>query len=146
VRELWQRPGVGQRTRPVPVFVHLPKTAGSSLRRTLSGQANVHVLFGGVTGSMLEAAKGNLSTFAAVGVTERFGETAELLRRVFGWRGACEERENVTGQRLQRWDLDAGTLARVEERNAMDRELYEHARVLMDGLIAQHGVAGAGAL
>lgn len=80
------------------------------------------------TEATLEEAKRNLeSSFGLVGLTERFAETVELMRRVFGWRMDSVPSANVIPDRPRREELDPSLVALIEERNQLDLELYEFA-------------------
>jgi hypothetical protein len=108
--------------------------------RTLAGQQYIHLPFGHVAPAMLEEAKSNLSTFAAVGLCEEFDQSLALFARTFGWRGAKPRLSNATRGRVRREELDDQTVALVESHNALDRELYAHARSLFARRCADAGV------
>jgi FkbM family methyltransferase len=76
----------------------------------------------------LARAKENLEgAFEMVGLTERFDETLELMRRVLGWRIDSVGSANVVPGRARRDDLDPSVVSLIEERNQLDLELYEFA-------------------
>jgi hypothetical protein len=77
---------------------------------------------------LLERAIARLDRFAVVGLTERFDATLLLLARTFGWAEPYYERENVNSERPPRSDISRDAIALIESRNALDRELYEHAK------------------
>jgi hypothetical protein len=90
---------------------------------------------GSVTAAMAEDAIAALDRFSVVGLTSRFDETLVLLGRAFGWRTGAYERVNSTNSRLPREALDAATIARIEEHNRYDLELYAIAARRFDALV-----------
>ena len=71
-----------------------------------------------------------------VGLQDRFTESVVIFRRRFGWRRPVIEHANRTRERADLGELDAGTVALIEERNAFDRELYDLARTVFDESVA----------
>ena len=100
--------------------------------RCLTSLRNVHVPFGGVTRGMLDDAREHLSGFAAVGLTERFEESATRFARVLGWKDVVFPRLNVTANRARAADVPEADLHAVREQNRLDQELYDFARELFD--------------
>lgn len=98
--------------------------------RRLAGEMNVPC--GRVTREMLERAKSNLATFAAVGLTERFDESLALLVRVFGWASHAYVAQNVGANRPRRSALDPETIQVLERSNYLDLELYRYATALFE--------------
>jgi hypothetical protein len=96
--------------------------------RALSGERPSEIELGGCTPELLEAAKSNLAKhFGAVGVVERFDESLVVMREAFGWRAPIYVRQNTSGRRRGRGDLDAATRRAIEKRNELDLELYGYA-------------------
>jgi hypothetical protein len=88
----------------------------------------------------LEQAKRNLEErFAYVGTTERFPELLALMNLELGWPTVAYRRSNANPARRAPGDLPPETLALVEERNALDRELHAHAGALLDEAGRRHG-------
>jgi hypothetical protein len=93
--------------------------------------------FGSITRQHLETAKRNLERCVAVGVAEDFDGMMQVCQRRLGWRIPAYSNQNVTKwSRPKREGLDAATLQAIEDRNQLDEELYEHARLLA---LAQRG-------
>jgi hypothetical protein len=81
----------------------------------------------------LEQAKLNLSErFAYVGTTERFDEFLALLNLELGWPTVAYNSYRVHRTRPRRESLVAGDVQVLEERNALDLELYAHAIGLLE--------------
>lgn len=85
--------------------------------------------------AMLDKAKENmLQSFSFVGITELFDESLLLAEALLGWPLKCYESRNVSennpGWKLHRIAEGANKLdlARLEEMNALDRELYDFSR------------------
>jgi hypothetical protein len=105
--------------------------------------AGVDPEIGGCTPEMLETAKENLRRrFAVAGTIERLDETVALLHRKLCWPGpvVCHPR-NVNAERPAAASLPRATIAAIEERNALDLELWRYASQLMDEAIAAEGDA-----
>jgi len=114
-------------------------TADNGMVRQLCGEdefwrepyQDMKLPFGSVTRQHLDRAKANLERCAVVGVAEDFDGMMRVCQRRLGWRIPAYANQNVTRwQRPKREGLDAGTLQAIEDRNRLDVELYEHARVL----------------
>jgi hypothetical protein len=69
-----------------------------------------------------------------VGLTERFDESILLLGHAFGWRDVRYVSVKVARQRAE---LAPGDRALLERRNALDIDLYEHARAIVERRIAE---------
>jgi hypothetical protein len=80
------------------------------------------------TRERLERAKANLARVDAVGLQERFDEFCALLVRRYGWRFGDPERVNRTPP----VPVADEFRARIATDNALDVELYEFARRLVD--------------
>jgi hypothetical protein len=78
----------------------------------------------------LALAKEALGRFDLVGLTERMEETVDLVCLALGVPPVPLPRRNVGSRRLVARDLPAATLARLRALNALDDELYAHAREL----------------
>ncbi len=89
---------------------------------------------------MLERAKANLeSSFSCVGLSERFDESALLLKAELGWtRPVMYARKNVTAARTSLDDLSSVERASIERVNERDMELYEFAKSLFEQRLAAH--------
>jgi hypothetical protein len=88
----------------------------------------------------LERAKQNLrERFAFVGTTERFDELLALLNLTLGWPTIAYKRSRVRPGRDTRRELSPGTLALIEERAALDRELHDYATELLADAVDRCG-------
>ena len=101
--------------------LRLPETDNGMVRR-FSGLPEAG--FGRCTGQMLERAKVNLAQFALVGLTERFDEFYALLANRLGLSMRTYVAAKVNAERPRFDQLPAETLAELERRNELDRELY----------------------
>ena len=89
----------------------------------------------------LRRAKENLERyFAFVGLTERFTESLFLLKHLFGWKLSSFSSYRKSRNRPKRETFAAELLAEVEQRNQLDRELYEFGRKLFDDLVVRLGI------
>jgi hypothetical protein len=80
----------------------------------------------------LERAKANLrERFAYVGTTEQFEFFLALLNLERGWPTVAFRRARTNVNRPQREDVPADLRRIAEERNQLDRELYEYAGALL---------------
>lgn len=125
---------------PLETFVARPpfREVDNDQTRRLAG---VDPEIGRCTPEMLASAKENLRRrFAVVGTIERLDETVVLLHRKLGWPGpvVCPAR-NVNAERPAAASLPRATIAAIEERNALDLELWRYASQLMDEAIAAEG-------
>ena len=95
---------------------------------------------GTASDAMLPIAKQNLDSHAAVGLTDAFDASIVVMQRVFGWGRPFYVLENRSDRkRGDRLPPDVGDLIRI--RNALDLELYEHARELFRRRVAEQGNA-----
>jgi hypothetical protein len=95
----------------------------------------------------LERAKRNLAErFAYVGTTERFDELLAVLDLAFGWPTTPYRRARENADRPGLDDVPPDALRVAAERNALDRELWEHAGALLDQQITASGPAFTGEL
>jgi hypothetical protein len=124
--------------------------SGPPVRQLLWTVDNAHVRYlaanageiidvepGGVTRTMFDVAAERLQSdhMLVAGLTERFDASALLLTEVLGWSPPRYVRSNVTSDRRSREEIEPETIAMLEERNALDLELYELARAHLDRLI-----------
>jgi hypothetical protein len=90
----------------------------------------------------LEQAKRALADrFAYVGTAERFDEFLALLNLELGWPTMPYRRKRVNPQNRGRGELSAVQLRRLEEVNALDRELFAHAEGLLTRALETAGPA-----
>jgi hypothetical protein len=75
----------------------------------------------------LEAARSNLEGMDAFGLQEELEPFAQRLERLYGWRLGAPVRENVTAHT----EVPPSFRRRIAEDNALDMELYEHARTIL---------------
>ncbi len=101
--------------------LRLPETDNGMVRR-FSGLPEAG--FGRCTSQMLERAKANLAQFALIGLTERFDEFYALLANRLGLPMRIYVAAKVNTERPRFDQLPAQTLAELERRNELDRELY----------------------
>jgi hypothetical protein len=70
-----------------------------------------------------------LSSFAIVGLTDRFDKSLALISRYFGWRDTGpNRRENIGRNRTSLSDIPADDLQSIAAHNVLDTELYVVAR------------------
>lgn len=86
---------------------------------------------------ILARAKENLDRCAVVGLTERFDESIVLMKIAFGWTAPVYARQNPTSGRPAVGAVPQRLLALIEERNRLDRALYEHAQDLFERTVAR---------
>lgn len=95
-------------------------------------------LYGGVSplGELppgaLDRAKANLREFEFVGITERFHESAVLMRMTLGLPDVVYERRHVSEGRPSAVDIPEHQRRLITETNALDIDLYAFARSLFD--------------
>jgi Galactose-3-O-sulfotransferase len=93
--------------------------------------------YGECSDEMLERAKRNIeSSFAVVGLTERFDQSLVLLQHAFGWSHLNYVRANVSPNR-DPVELTSSALALIEEHNRLDDELYRYVTDRFDHAIAR---------
>jgi hypothetical protein len=80
---------------------------------------------------------------AVFGIRERFDESMLHFARTLGWELPVYTTVNVTGDRIALDELDASTRATIEEQNALDRVLYDHATQRFQELLARDPIPGA---
>jgi hypothetical protein len=91
----------------------------------------------------LDRAIGRLDHLAVFGIQERFDESMLHFARTLGWELPVYTTVNVTGDRIALDELDASTRATIEEQNALDRVLYDHATQRFQELLARDPIPGA---
>jgi hypothetical protein len=86
---------------------------------------------------MLRTAKRNIEAhFSVAGVTEWFDEMLIVLRNCLGWSHLCYVRANVAPDPISIKELPTEAVRLVEERTALDRELYAFIRRLFQDQVA----------
>ena len=96
------------------------------------------VPYGRCTEKMLETAKLNLVRYyAVVGLTERFDETALLMKRHFGWHYPLYTRHHVNRHKPAGEQIPESTVRLIEQTNSLDVELYRFAKKKFDKLVAE---------
>lgn len=93
------------------------------------------------TEETLARAKANLKRCAAVGFTERFDESLVLMKLALGWGTPAYVRRNTTKQRPQLQEVPPHVLELIEERNRLDRALYDYGVELFEDALARHRAA-----
>jgi hypothetical protein len=100
--------------------------------------------FGGCTREMLDLAKERIDRdLLLTGLTERFDEAVVLLRRRLDWTSCYYCVSNATPHRGHPPRLSPQLIERVRELNALDLELYEHARIRLEEQIDREGASFA---
>lgn len=96
---------------------------------------------GACTRATLETAMSNLERFfSVVGVSECFDETLVLLKRAFSWNQPLSYLPKLRNQnRPSSASLSQEIRDRIAERNALDIELYQFAKQMLDQQISKHG-------
>lgn len=80
--------------------------------------------------TLLDIAKQHLlDHFKVVGLTEEFDRSMILMKRVLGWKTPHYVSQNVGHYSTAREMLSADVLRQINDFNALDRELYEFARL-----------------
>jgi hypothetical protein len=79
----------------------------------------------------LAVAKANLASIDLLGVTDRYNDFLDLVEERFGWHVEREARANVTPQ-SDNEPVDEGLLERIRADNALDIQLYEYAKELVE--------------
>jgi hypothetical protein len=107
------------------------------------GDENEKIKFGCMTSDILEVAKQNLQNhFSVVGTMEEFDQTLLLLQKKLGWNNIYYGRKNTgKNQTTQKSEISTGTLAAIEQQNALDIELYQFVKQLLKQQIEAQGVS-----
>jgi hypothetical protein len=111
--------------------------------RLLCGREDAETVgYGRVTRAMLEDAKANLRKhFLAVGTTERFQESVLLFQQLLHWKRVEEYRSlNRSERRETSLPLTDQARSLIARYNALDLELYDYARQLLQDSLAIHGI------
>ena len=97
--------------------------------------------FGCCDESLLEEARRRLrEDFSVVGVTDRFDETLVLLQRRLAWSQPLEYLPRLVNRdRPEAREISEPVRALIEERNPLDRALYDEACRLLDQSVAAEG-------
>ena len=92
--------------------------------------------------NMLAAARRNLREHVAVvGTTEEFDRSLLLMRRTFGWGRPFYVRENVSKKPERSEAISPDTRRVIETYNALDIDLYEEARTLLEERLREQDAA-----
>lgn len=94
---------------------------------------------GTCTPDMLDLARQRLGGFLAVGLMERFDESAALLVERLGWRMAWYVRSNVTGGKKAASEIPDSTRQRLIELNELDAALHRHAKEVFERQVGEAG-------
>ena len=98
----------------------------NGMTKMLSGKT---AAFGHTPPEFLELAERNLERFfPVVGLAERFDESVLLMRDTFGWGNVFYVRRNVTQRAPGRGSISVDNIQAIEQRNALDMLLYQHAK------------------
>ena len=119
----------------------LPETDNGMVRRFAGALHEAG--HGACTRQMLEQAKANLARFGLVGLTSRFDEFYALLAHRLGLPMRTYVSEKVNAKRLPFHQLSADTVAELERRNGLDRELYRFGEELFARQLAQVDMSAA---
>jgi len=119
----------------------LPETDNGMVRRFAGALHEAGI--GACNRQMLERAKANLAQFAVVGLTSRFDEFYALLASRLGLPMRTYVAEKVNTRRPRIDQLDRSTLAEIERRSALDRELYRFAVELFARQLARTDLSTA---
>jgi hypothetical protein len=93
------------------------------------------------TPETLQRAKENLERyFGFVGLTEHFTESLVLLKYLFGWELSSFSSYRKSRNRPKRDTFAAEMLAKVEQWNQLDRELYDFGRKQFNDLVVRLGI------
>ncbi len=103
--------------------------------RALSG--DLHAPVGACPPELLDRAVANIERrFPVVGITERFDESLIALRENFGLTHLQYVRAKTAPRGQRRERLDPGVVRLIEQRNALDLQLYRRALGRLDALAA----------
>lgn len=94
---------------------------------------------GTCTPDMLDLARERLEGFIAVGLLERFDESAALLVRRLGWHMPWYIRSNVTGGRKAASEIPESVRARLVELNQLDTALHRYGAELFERQLSAAG-------
>ncbi|MDF2455802.1 MAG: hypothetical protein K0R51_1795 [Cytophagaceae bacterium] len=109
--------------------------------RFLSGSIDKE--FGTINETDLELAKHNLDhLITAFGITERFDESILHFSEILNWKTPLYTKINANknkGYSSEHYELDAKTLAKINECNYYDEQLYQYALEKFDAIIRSKG-------
>jgi hypothetical protein len=113
--------------------------------RFLAGRIDAYPrngIFSSCNLSDLEHAKYHLQRdIATFGVMEHFDESVLIMAKELGWRKIYYDRKlNATTDRVLKPDISADVVSIIEERNRIDRDLYEYAQQKFSEIIEQQGI------
>jgi hypothetical protein len=99
-----------------------------------NGDEDESIEFGCATTDLLETAKQHLlNYFSVVGVMEEFDRTLLLLQKKLGWKNIYYARKNTgKNKTTQKSEIPPDTLAAIQQQNALDIELYQFAKQLLN--------------
>ncbi|MDG2384692.1 MAG: sulfotransferase family 2 domain-containing protein [Pirellulaceae bacterium] len=111
----------------------IPELENGQVRRLAGLPLNI----GPLDQAHLQTAKRHMDQeYAAVGLTERFDETVELLRILLRWPRKGYMPWNVAPPRQAELEISSEARQLIEDRNAFDIDLYAHAVQRFDRQIA----------
>ena len=88
----------------------------------------------------LEKAKQNIAKhFAFVGLSERFDESALLLKQILGWKHCHYASANIAPNRKKLEEFPSHVIDRVRELNQLDIALYDHVAQQFEQMIQKQG-------
>lgn len=105
--------------------------------RNLGPEPENYLQFGHVTDDMRTLALGNLEEIDAIGLTDRFDESLEILRHRFGWQDLEYQRMNVTRDRPALDEIDPATLDLIRQINVHDLAVYRRARQIFESQLEE---------
>src|SRR5690606_24419839 len=100
--------------------------------RYLCPEPEIYLPFGQVTAAMCSRAVGNLLRMKAIGLTDRFDESLEILSSRFGWNNLEYQPLNVTEGRPSVSEIEPATIELIREMNEFDIAVYTTARLLFE--------------
>lgn len=89
----------------------------------------------------LMLAKKNLSTFAAVGLVDRFDESIILFKRKLGWSKIYYSKKNTGVNRPKQRDLSLKEIETIKAYNVLDIEIYNYGVTLFEEMIKNEGLS-----
>ena len=98
-----------------------------------NGDEDESIEFGCATPELLDTAKQHLlNHFSVVGTMEEFDQTLLLLQKKLGWKNIYYARKNTgKNKTTKKSEVSSDTLAAIQEQNALDIELYQFAKKLL---------------
>jgi Sulfotransferase family len=104
-------------------------------RRRMAG---VEPGFGECDGNTLQQALENLKHFAVVGLVERFDESLLMMIRQFGWNPKLKYLPRLIN-RSKPAAIPSSVRELIQQRNALDFELYRQARAMFENALTNQG-------